>query len=372
MRTSLPRVALLALAGATLLVPALAQAQSPAPVTSVAPGASPAPAASAPESLAPGQPPAAWALAACTALAREAEAQDPLAQLGQAALDGDTDSMSFMAIAVGLLGDQATRALEGVGDTWGPGATLAGFLSSTGFAMVDIGTALAEPDPSDPEPLRQALGSVITATTSWDRVRDELTSVVASTSLDCTTVPVPSAEPVPLSSVAPPTPEPTFLGDPDLESQFPKTIDGKAVDPASRTGAELELSSDPGDPESQARLQDIEDLIATSGHTLDDISLAFAYVPTDDGLGASITAFRVKGADAAALLPELIPLVTVDYLEPVQDSVTIDGQTYVRVSDGGFDPEGIYEVLVPRGDTVWAISASDTVTAEIVKELPAA
>ncbi len=100
------------------------------------------------------------------------------------------------------------------------------------------------------------------------------------------------------------------------------------------------------------------------------MSLAFAYVPTDDGLGASITAFRVKGADAAAMLQGLIPLVTIDYADPRQDTVTVGGTTYARVTDGPYDPSGVFEVLIPRGDTIWAVSASDTVLAEIVGKLP--
>ncbi len=160
------------------------------------------------------------------------------------------------------------------------------------------------------------------------------------------------------------------LADACMLRAVPTWADCAALDPASRAGTELLLSNDPSDPTSAERLQDIEDLLAETGHTLEDVSLAFAYAPTDDGFGASITAFRVRGSDAAALLQGLLPLITIDYTDVQQDTVTVAGQEYVRVSDGPYDPQGIYEVLIPRGDTVWAISAADKVLAEIAAALP--
>ncbi len=168
----------------------------------------------------------------CTAWTRISDAQAPLATLGQAALDGDPNTMAYAAIGAGLLGDQATRAMEGHGEEWQPGVTFAGELNAAGFALVDIGMALAQADPTDPAPVRTALGSVLTADAAWAAARDDLALLRAATGFDCAGVAVPSPEPFPQPSYAPATPEPSFTGDTELESRFPKEIAGQPVQPA--------------------------------------------------------------------------------------------------------------------------------------------
>lgn len=352
-RSATRSAALTLLAVATLAVPAIAAAQSPSP------GASDG---------TPGDPPDAWAIGVCTAIDRMSDAPPALVAMGQSALAADTEGVAVAAITAGLLGDAGLRALEGVGESWSPGAALAGYLSATGFALVDVGVALAETDLFDPEALRTALGNTIAAFDGWSRVQEELVIVRDTTGFDCAGVPVPSPEPPP--SQVPATLEPSFAGDADLESRFPTEIAGQAVTPASRTGAELLATTDPADTQGQERLADLTAFLAANGHAIEDISLAFAFVPTEDGIGASITAFRVQGGDAAALLEGLIPLVTIDYTDLQRDTVTVDGRDLIRVSDGPYDPTGIYEILVPSGDTVWAVSATDPVLSEIVAAFP--
>lgn len=342
--------------------PGVAAAQSPEPAAS----ASPAP----PSAAAPGPAPEAWATAVCTAHARIADAQVALATLGQAALDGDTDTMAIAAISAGLLGDQALRALESLEVTWSPGSSLAGYLNVIGFALVDVGLALAEAEPSDADALRSALGSTIMNHDGWARTGEELALLRERHGFDCLAVPVASPEPLPQPSGMAPTAAPTFRGDPELEARFPIQVAGERVQAVSRSGAELLASQDPSDPDAQAQLDDLLGFLAGEGHTIDDVSLAFAFVPTTDGYGASITAFRVRGGDAAALLDGLIPLVTIDYDDPQRETITIGGRELTRVSDGPYALDGIYEVLVPSGDTLWAVSAKDEVLAEIVAAFP--
>lgn len=315
-------------------------------------------------------PPDVWAVAVCTARDRVGDVPDILAALGQSALAGDTDGVAVAAITAGLAGDAALRALEGLPEAWTPGAALGGYLSAMGFALVDLGVALAETDLGDAESLRIALGNAIAAYDSWRQVELAETALREATRFDCAGVPVPSPEP--LGSPGPATPAPSIVGDVELMDRFPAEIGGVPVEPESRTGPELVATQDPNDEIGLARLEDLEAFLAANGHGIDDISLAFAFVPTDDGFGASITAFRVREGDATKLLEGLIPLITIDFPdEVVQETVTIGGRELVRVSSGPYDPGGIYEVLVPSGDTVWAISAADPVLSEIVQALPA-
>lgn len=362
-RASTVPAAVLALAVA--LAPTGVLAQSPAP------SAAPAPAGpSAGPSSGADLPPDVWAIAVCTARDRVSEVPDILAALGQSALAGDADGVSLAAITAGLAGDAALRALEGLPEAWVPGAAFGGYLSAMGFALVDLGVALAETGLSDLDSLRVALGNAIAAYDAWRQVELAETALRETTGFDCAGVPVPSPEPV--SSPEPPTPAPSIVGDVELMDRFPEEIAGVPVEVQSRTGPELIATQDPNDEIGLARLEDLKAFLAASGHTIDDISLAFAYVPTDDGFGASITAFRVQGGDAAALLEGLIPLITIDFPdEVVQETVTIAGRDLVRVSSGPYDPGGVYEVLVPSGDTVWAISAADPVLTEIVQAFPA-
>jgi hypothetical protein len=356
---------------AAVLVLALALAPAGTLAQSPAPAATPAQAGpSAAPSTGTDLPPDAWALAVCTARDRVKEVPDILAALGQSALAGDEDGVSLAAITAGLAGDAALRALEGLPEAWMPGAALGGYLSAMGFALVDIGVALAETGLSDLESLRIALGNSIAAYDSWRQVELAETALRETTGFDCAAVPVPSPEP--FGSPEPATPAPSIVGDVELMDRFPAEIGGVAVEVESRTGPELIATQDPNDEIGLARLDDLEAFLAANGHTIEDISLAFAFVPTDDGFGVSITAFRVKGGDAAALLEGLIPLITIDFPdEVVQETVTIAGRELVRVSSGPYDPSGVYEVLVPSGDTVWAVSAADPVLTEIVQAFPA-
>ena len=405
-RPAAHRVATVALVAAALVTPALVRGQSPtptvpatpsgapvaapsagpttapslapAPVGSIVPGRSgmpgASPSASVPVDLGPpgsGGAPQGWVTGVCTAWARLDEVQSIVAQLGQAALAGDSQAMAYAAIEAGLLANQALTALDGLGDRWNPGVSLAGFLNATAFSLVDLGVALAEADPSDPDALRNAMGSAIGAYDGWARVGEEVQLLHDTTGFDCTGVPVPSAAPMPDASAAAPTPGRSPGGDPELESRFPKQVEGIDITPTSRAGADLLASSDPEDLQSAQRLKDLTDFLAASGHSIDDVSVAFAYIPTDDGLGASITALRVKGGSAADLLEGLIPLITVDYPEPVRDTVTVAGRQLVRISNGPYDPAGVYEVLVPSGDTLFAVSAADQMLTDIVAALPA-
>jgi hypothetical protein len=315
-------------------------------------------------------PPRAWRTAVCTALDRLDLARGSVALVGRAALVEDIDVMTAEAIRAGLLADRALTALDAIEDDWGPGTELVGFLVGTSLALLDLGGGLAEAEPYDPVATMAALGSVTQAWDGWERARAELDALEADGSLDCAAVPVPSLEPIPVPSFVPdPSAAPEPLGDAELEARFPSEIAGEPVTPDSITGPELLAQADPDDPEGQAGFDALAAFLADNGRTMDDLSVGFAFLPTEDELGATITAFRVRGSDAAALLEGLVPLITMDYGDPQRGTVTVGDRELVRVSDGPYDPEGIYEVLYPRGDVVWAVSATDPLLSEILAAL---
>ena len=97
-----------------------------------------------------------------------------------------------------------------------------------------------------------------------------------------------------------------------------------------------------------------------------DISVGFADVIGEAGPASTITALRVRGATIADVADRLMGVLTVDYLDPRIDTVTVAGRTLTRISDGPYDPEGISEVLLPIGDTLWSISAREPTLTEIV------
>ena len=99
------------------------------------------------------------------------------------------------------------------------------------------------------------------------------------------------------------------------------------------------------------------------------IVTAFAFVPQGEGI-VSITAYRVRDTDVAALQDGLLPLITLSYADVQQEAVTIGGRQLTRISQGPYDPAGILDVLVPSGDTLWAISATGETLDQLVAAFP--
>ena len=98
---------------------------------------------------------------------------------------------------------------------------------------------------------------------------------------------------LPPPATPPPPPEPSHA-DPALEALFPETVGDQALTIQSMPGSGLS-----SDVELQ---QEIEALLATQGKTLDDVSGDAS--PAD--YSVVISAFRIAGADAAALLQPLL------------------------------------------------------------------
>ena len=116
------------------------------------------------------------------------------------------------------------------------------------------------------------------------------------------TLPVESLPPIPSFSI-PPIPSFSFTPDTTLEAMFPKTIQGQPVKVQSLHASDIELSLG-SNPEQKALT---EAFLASLGKTINDVSIAIGQVTLESG-PETITATRVAGADANALLQGAIQL----------------------------------------------------------------
>ncbi|MFO1540399.1 MAG: hypothetical protein ACKOTZ_08125 [Chloroflexota bacterium] len=350
----------LALAGA-LIVSAAGRAASPAP------GASPDPAGSAVPAAGADLPDASWTTGVCRAIVLLDAGRERVVGLGHAAGQGDTAALTLAADEAAVIGDAALAELDAITRDWIPGRPLIGALADSAFALVDLGVGMAQADPDDAETARRGLAAAVRALTGFSAAQDALALLPAAAIPDCAGVTLPA-----ILTPADASPLPDADADPVLAAAFPATIDGIALDAATVTGPALVRRTDADDPGGQRRITLLEELLARRGLDLPALSVGFALLVPPDGPGATITAFRVAGADAADLQAELAEVLTVDYLEPLTDEVEVAGRTLLRVSDGPFDPEGVHEVLLPAGGILWAISAPEPLLGSIVATLAAA
>jgi hypothetical protein len=331
-------------------------------------GASPEPGPSA-SAAAAGGVPEDWALGACTAIVRLEAARDHVLAMADAAGFEELDRMTTEAVAAATLGDAALTALDAITSDWYPGDRVVASLGDAAFALVDLGVGLQEADPNDAPTVRRALADSLRGLASIEESRLAFASLDPAEMPSCEALPLPSAPPLP-ELVA--SPGPSYGTDDDLAAAFPDTIGGVPVIASTIDGAGIEARTDPADLDGQDRLAILRDVTAGLGLTMDDVSVGFAEVDTGDGSPPTITALRIQGAEIATVADRLIGVLTVDYLDPRLDTVEIGGRTYTRLGDGSYDPTGIGEVVVPIGDTLWAVAAREPYLTEIVETLAAA
>ncbi len=176
-------------------------------------------------------------------------------------------------------------------------------------------------------------------------------------------------------------PEPSYLGDAELEALMPTEIAGVPVDVESMSFAEYLGPIDPGDTASQDALKQLQDALATRGKTIDDLSMGFASFATEDAFGG-ITAVRLKGADIAQFQDDLLPLLLNDVFDPQQTPTTIAGKPVIIVTDGplespspsaSVDPYAVgtdRAYMYPKDEILWFVSAEEPALTEVFQKLP--
>jgi hypothetical protein len=211
---------------------------------------------------------------------------------------------------------------------------------------------------------------------------DQIDIPAALMSLAVTGLPRLASIPVPPTPTD--EPQPSYFGDAELAAMVPTEIGGSPVDVQTMSGADILGTFDPTDPYSQAQLQSLEDQLSGMGKTIDDMSLALGSFPTDTSFG-DITAVRLKGADIASVVSDLVPLLFTDVVDPVQTPTVIAGKNVIILSDGPLEsaapgspaasvdpyavaPDRAY--LYPKGEVLWSVSADEPALTEVFQKLP--
>jgi len=160
---------------------------------------------------------------------------------------------------------------------------------------------------------------------------------------------------------------PSAHPDADLASLFPKTVGGAPMTVTTRSGSDL--TSQAGN--SEAAQAQIQAFLTSQNKTIADLSIGFGGGSTAEGQAYAVEAFRLKGADANAMLTALLPIFA-NSVESAQTSqVQVAGKTVTLVSNGSASASGQpASYLYPKNDVVWIVSATDPTLTEIIQNLP--
>lgn len=143
----------------------------------------------------------------------------------------------------------------------------------------------------------------------------------------------------------------TRHADPDLEALLPSSLGGRPLTTESQAGMDLTTNSGPFDS-----------FLSSLGKTRADFTLASAY--SQGGLKAEMGAWRVKGADAALLLPAFRTAVQASSTTPLtQVDEIFSGRSVTRIGDPGQLTRGPLYVIV-RGDTLLFVQTPERALAE--------
>ena len=161
----------------------------------------------------------------------------------------------------------------------------------------------------------------------------------------------------------PPTAAPSVATDAELEAMFPAEIAGEAVTVESMRGDGLAAQVP------QDQVDAINQALAPQGKTINDMSVGNASLSD-----TTIRAFRVRGADATALVPALLGLYMGSVSDVHQATVTVAGQPVIRVTGGPLadadDPAQQRLYVYPRNDVVWLVIGYEPKLSEIIGKLP--
>ncbi len=181
------------------------------------------------------------------------------------------------------------------------------------------------------------------------------------------TLPVESLPPIPSYSL-PPIPSFSFTPDTALEAMFPKTIQGQPVKVQSLHASDI-ADSLGQNPEQKALT---EAFLASLGKTINDVTIAIGQVSLESG-PETITATRVAGADASALLQGAIQLTVQEQTNSsdyATATVNVGGKNVTTMTNTK-DSTANVEYFYSYGDTVFEVSTSDpAIAATLLGSLP--
>jgi hypothetical protein len=153
-----------------------------------------------------------------------------------------------------------------------------------------------------------------------------------------------------LETLVIPTPTPFVQQDAGLAALFPTEIGGSPVSVQTMTeGLTME---------SEAQAQ-VEDLLASQGKTLDDVSAGFAFGMDPRYL---ISALRIDGADAAALRD---PFLAMSGVEGTPTPAQVGGKDVLIATISG-QTQHVYA----KDDVLWLVVAEEPTLTEVFQKLP--
>lgn len=181
---------------------------------------------------------------------------------------------------------------------------------------------------------------------------------------------------IPDEASSSPLPQPSFLGDIELKDRFPTEIAGKPVDVTSITGQEARARAN---AKTRKILDQLVAALKPQGKTLDDVSVGFAVV-ISGATGAQVVALRVRGADATALEPLVMPLLVASFLptfgKPQQSTAQVEGRDVIVLKPAKKSPDAghAYAYVYAHDEVVWLVAGpgdgTDAVVTEVFQKLP--
>lgn len=158
----------------------------------------------------------------------------------------------------------------------------------------------------------------------------------------------------------------------ELTALFPEAFQGTSLveNLQVAVGQELIAELDPSDPDDAADIEELNELVAAVGMTLDDAAAATTYAQLTDEAWAWIIAYQIRDADIQQVLPIFVAAFEADVPEAIVEEGEVGGEPVTMLSSGE-DPEAGMFVFLARGDVLWLVNVSPEYLEELVGLLPA-
>lgn len=158
----------------------------------------------------------------------------------------------------------------------------------------------------------------------------------------------------------------------EITALFPETFQGVSLlDNLQITvGQELIAELDPSDPEDARDIEQLYEMAATAGATLDDAAAGTTYAQLSDEAFAWVIVYQIHDADIGQVVPLFVAAFEEDIPDAIVEEGDVAGETVTTLRSGE-DPEGGMFVFLPRGDVLWLVSAPPEYLEELVGSLPA-
>ena len=163
--------------------------------------------------------------------------------------------------------------------------------------------------------------------------------------------------------------DPAFTADAQLLDRFPTEVAGVTLTPLAMNGADLDLLLVPANADVGNAYAPFLSLGSDTSLGIAGLGLASAPVETPDG-SAMLTGVHMDGVSSLDLAEALTPLFTNQYRDPRTKSVTIDGRTVTRISDGPYSVGDDATFLYRKSGVAWYVAGAQPLVDEILATLP--